>query len=68
MVHVALFYSTVPVDGEGIIPDILEEKVKIRYSKRPKKKPFWSLLYVVSTFHNPTGVCLSPGDPCIYLL
>jgi len=40
----------VPVDGEGIRPDLLEQAV---LRSRPK------LLYLVPNFQNPTGVCLS---------
>ncbi len=48
-------YHGVPTDKEGIIPDILEENLRALAMDglRPK------FLYVVPTFHNPTGVTMS---------
>ena len=55
----------VPIDEDGIIPEKLEEAVVARLSHKPRElsahKPFWSLLYLISTLQNPTGACLSPG-------
>jgi DNA-binding transcriptional MocR family regulator len=56
-----------PMDEEGIIPEELERCVKARLSDRGREvggnRPFWSMVYLIPTFHNPTGVCLSP-DRC----
>ena len=48
-------YHGVPTDKEGIIPDILEENLRALAMDglRPK------FLYVVPTFHNPTGITTS---------
>ncbi len=48
-------YHGVPTDNEGIIPDILEENLRALAMDglRPK------FLYVVPTFHNPTGITTS---------
>ncbi len=48
-------YHGVPTDDEGIIPDILEENLRALSMDglRPK------FLYVVPTFHNPTGITTS---------
>ncbi len=48
-------YHGIPTDEEGIIPDILEENLHALAMDgiRPK------FLYVVPTFHNPTGVTMS---------
>lgn len=44
-------YITIPMDEEGLITDILEEKLK-----NEKKIKF---LYTVPDFHNPTGITMS---------
>ncbi len=48
-------YHGVPTDKEGILPDVLEENLRALAMDgiRPK------FLYVVPTFHNPTGVTTS---------
>lgn len=43
-------YITIPMDEEGLITDILEEKLK-----NEKKIKF---LYTVPDFHNPTGITM----------
>ena len=62
--HVFVF-SAVPIDGNGIIIHDLEQSLEAHLSTRPRdvggNKPFWSMLYLIPTFHNPTGACLSPG-------
>jgi len=47
--------ETVPVDGEGLLPDALAETLEAlsKGSARPK------LLYTIPNFHNPTGATLS---------
>jgi DNA-binding transcriptional MocR family regulator len=56
-----------PMDGEGIIPDELERRLETHLPTTSREsggtKPFSSMLYLVPTFHNPTGACLSP-DRC----
>ena len=56
---------SVTIDENGIKTDILEEKVKENLSYKPREvggnKPFWGMVYLIPVFHNPTGVCLSPG-------
>lgn len=46
---------TIPMDSEGLIPELLEEKIKMlqRRGEMPK------FLYTVPNFHNPAGVTLS---------
>ncbi len=48
-------YHGVPTDDEGIIPDILEENLRALAMDEIRPK----FLYVVPTFHNPTGVTTS---------
>ena len=60
------------MDAEGIIPEELERNIQAHLSSQSKeineKNPFWSMLYLMPTFHNPTGVSLTPGMPVLYLL
>lgn len=53
------------MDEYGVIPEELEKALEANKSHRPReitqRKPFWSLLYLMPTFHNPTGICLPPG-------
>ena len=59
------------MDENGIILEQLEQCVKERLSIRPRetegRKSFWSMLYLIPTFHNPTGLCLSQGMLCCIL-
>ena len=54
-----------PVDGDGIVPDELEQQLEANLSTRSTEirgnRPFQAMLYLIPTFHNPAGVCLSPG-------
>jgi len=57
----------VAMDEQGIIPEELEKVLQSHHQSHPppeptEKKPFWSMLYCMPTFHNPTGICLSPGE------
>ena len=58
----------VPVDEEGIIPSELEKVLQAHQDYRPRepteRKPYWAMLYLIPVYHNPTGVCLSPGVLC----
>ena len=59
-------FFVVPLDENGIIPDELERVLEATKQLKPcqltEKHPFWGMLYLISTFHNPTGVCLSAGE------
>ena len=61
-------WCTVLMDEEGINPDELEKALKANSASRERwkptaRRPFWAMLYIIPTFHNPTGICLSPGKP-----
>ena len=53
------------MDDKGIIPEELEKILEAKKDYKPRaltdNKPYWSILYVLSTFHNPCGMCLPPG-------
>lgn len=48
-------YHGIPTDKEGILPDVLEENLRALSMDRIRPK----FLYVVPTFHNPTGITMS---------
>ncbi len=48
-------YHGVPTDDEGILTDVLEENLQALAMDRVRPK----FLYVVPTFHNPTGITMS---------
>ncbi len=48
-------YHGVPTDEEGILTDVLEEELRALAMDELRPK----FLYVVPTFHNPTGVTMS---------
>ncbi len=48
-------YHGVPTDEEGILTDVLEEHLRALALDRVRPK----FLYVVPTFHNPTGITMS---------
>jgi 2-aminoadipate transaminase len=48
-------YHGVPTDEEGILPDVLEENLDALAMDHIRPK----FLYIVPTFHNPTGVTTS---------
>ncbi|XP_078687203.1 2-aminoadipate transaminase-like [Branchiostoma floridae x Branchiostoma belcheri] len=54
---------SVPMDEEGISVDmldgLLEEQKKSSTVCVTEHQPFWTMLYLIPTFHNPTGRCLS---------
>lgn len=57
----------VSTDEEGIIPAALEEAIILQSTKcaaRPltENKPYRGLIYLIPTFDNPTGRCLSEGQ------
>ena len=59
----------VPTDEEGVIPSALEKAVvqhNATHAARPlsEKKPYRGMVYLIPTFHNPTGKCLPAGKLC----
>lgn len=50
----------VETDSDGIIPEALEKAVLGNTPKGPTKTPFRSMVYLMTTFSNPTGLCSSP--------
>ncbi|EDV28145.1 uncharacterized protein TRIADDRAFT_53439 [Trichoplax adhaerens] len=54
----------IPTDNEGIQIDTLEESLKIHKAKSnhvvSEAQPFWSIIYLIPTFNNPKGFCVSP--------
>ena len=60
------------MDEEGIIPEELERNIEGHLSSQSKEineiKPYCAMLYLIPTFHNPTGVSLAPGMLILYLL
>ena len=57
--------SAAPMDDRGLIPEELEKILEANKDHKPRelteRKPYWSLLYVMTTIHNPRGMCLPPG-------
>ena len=53
------------MDDKGIIPEELEKMIEANKDYKPRemtdKKPYWSLVYALTTFHNPRGMCLPQG-------
>ncbi len=60
-----MFLNLVPMDDYGIIPDELEKILEANKDYRPReltdRKPYWGILYALSVFQNPRGMCLPPG-------
>jgi DNA-binding transcriptional MocR family regulator len=53
------------MDEEGICPDDLETKVmeyKDTWDKTTTDKLYRGVVYTVPVFHNPSGICYSPGS------
>ena len=48
-------FITVPIDGEGMMVDLLPEKIEAVLAKGGKI----SFIYTIPTFHNPAGVTMS---------
>jgi len=52
--------DSVPLEGDGMNLDILEEKVKkLSDVKVSARHPFRAAVYVIPVYHNPTGICYS---------
>ena len=53
------------MDDKGVIPEELERAIEANKDHRPRelseRKPYWALLYALTTFHNPRGISLPPG-------
>ena len=62
--------DSVPLEGDGMNLDILEEKVKkLSDVKVSARHPFRAAVYVIPVYHNPTGICYSAGQYfCQYVL
>lgn len=59
-----LGHRPVPVrmESDGIDINALEDAIKLELLNKKgcdTKSPYWSMLYTIPTFHNPTGVLLS---------
>ncbi|MGY3381998.1 2-aminoadipate transaminase [Arthrobacter sp. TE12231] len=48
--------ETVPMDGDGIVPDLLEAKIAALQTAGKNVK----FLYTIPSFNNPSGITLSP--------
>lgn len=60
----AIFIITVPMKNDVVDLDAFEELIKEEKSKKytvGSDKIFWAMYYTVPTFHNPTGMTISPG-------
>ena len=48
-----------------MIPEELEKVLEANKDYQPRDitpaKPFWAILYIMPTFHNPCGYCLPAG-------
>ena len=48
-----------------MIPEELEKVLEANKDYRPREltpaKPFWAILYLMPTYHNPCGYCLPAG-------
>ncbi|RDD45396.1 Aromatic-amino-acid aminotransferase 1 [Trichoplax sp. H2] len=71
MKHLQYNMVTVPMDDNGMIIDKLEEKIRSIGSSLTKSddsdKPYSAMVYIIPTFQNPTGRCLSE-DRCRQLV
>ena len=56
----------VAIDDNGMVPKDLERAIKENSGGIPQvitaAKPYWAMVYMIPTFQNPTGFCLSPGE------
>ncbi len=57
---------SVPTDDNGIDVDSFEKTVAERHKTSTYKptdtKPYWAMLYLIPTYHNPRGSCLPKGN------
>ncbi len=63
----------VPMEKDGVDVDVLDRKVAAEKEQMHLRgedceegssnghKRFWAMFYTIPTFHNPTGVCVSPA-------
>ena len=66
ILNCSYIFQPVSTDEHGIIPAALEEAIVQQSTKhgiRPltENKPYRGLIYLIPTFDNPTGRCLSDG-------
>ena len=58
--------TAVAIDDNGMVPKDLERAIKENSGGIPQvitaAKPYWAMVYMIPTFQNPTGFCLSPGE------
>ena len=58
--------TAVAMDDNGMVPKALERAIKENSGGIPQvitaAKPYWAMVYMMPTFQNPTGFCLSPGE------
>ena len=58
--------TTVPMKDDVVDLDAFERIVKEEKEKNGytvgNDKIFWAMYYTVPTFHNPTGMTISPGN------
>ena len=54
------------MDDNGMVPKALERAIKENSGGIPQvitaAKPYWAMVYMMPTFQNPTGFCLSSGE------
>ena len=56
----------VDMSSQGVCPDALEEALKshsdsFKQWNETRPCPYRAMVYLMPTFHNPMGYCLSPG-------
>lgn len=58
--------TIVPIDENGMVIDELQKLIENLQNSfpndRPKEKPYNAMVYIIPTFQNPTGRCLSEGN------
>ncbi|XP_064616722.1 uncharacterized protein LOC135480735 [Liolophura sinensis] len=62
----------VPLDKDGLVVTELDrlltkERLQASHVVTDDSRPYWSLAYLIPTFHNPTGICYS-ADRCKELI
>ena len=66
------YCSLVDFNNNGICPVALEKMLEshsdsFKHWNETKERPYWAMLYLMPTFHNPTGYCMPPGL-CIIII
>ena len=53
----------IPIQNDGMDLEYLEQELeKLPNTEVTAKRPYRAAVYLISTHHNPTGCCYSPGD------